>query len=339
MSTIYDVANKAGVSIATVSYVINKKRFVTEKLRLRVENAIDELNYVPNKMARSLRNGKTMTIGVIMHELTKEFAAVFLQGLENSASLKDYSIIISDLQNNPKNELKSINMLINQKVDGIIYSGFGVINEKLLKLYNKKTPIIIVDKPIKINNTPTILIDNKSSVYKALQHLTDLGHKHIYHIAGFRENLNTIIRADAYKHYLIENNLPFSNDNILYGDYTVKNGYEVTKSLLEKKRKFTSLFCGCDLIAFGAMIACKEKRVSVPEDIAVVGFDDIPFAQFFEPSLTTINYPIYKMGSLAFTLLYNIISKNSYTIKNIKLHTKLIIRRSTDKNIKDEYLI
>ena len=161
MATIKDVAKRAGVSTATVSYVINRNRYVSDELTGRVLKAIKELNFTPSKVARSLRRGKSSVIGLIMDDITNRFASQFTRGLENIASENEYSIIISDLQEKPENEVNSINMLLEHRVEGVIYSGYGKVENQLLELYRKGLPVAVVDKPLVSDVLPSVLIDNR----------------------------------------------------------------------------------------------------------------------------------------------------------------------------------
>jgi DNA-binding LacI/PurR family transcriptional regulator len=335
MATIKDVAKKAQVSTATVSYVVNKSRYVSPELTDRVQQAIKELSFAPSKIAQGLRAGKTFTIGLIADDITNRFASQFTRGLENAASENQYSIIISDLQEKRENESRSLSMLVDRKVDGIIYAGFGEVEDELQGLNARGIPVVIVDKPLDSTALPSVLIDNRSGIVGALTYLAQIGRRAIIYINGLAINRNAILRAAAFQDFMASEGLPMHTDSIIYGDYTLQHGYETTLGLVRKGARFTALLCGDDTIAFGAIAALKSLGVRVPEDVAVIGFDDDPMASVFDPSLTTVHYPIYEMGRLSFQVFQKAAGGKRKRPEHILLETQLIIRRSTDSSFRD----
>jgi LacI family transcriptional regulator len=337
MATIKDVAQRAGVSTATVSYVINKSRFVSEELTRRVNRAIEELAFTPSRVAQSLRRGRTSIIGLVMDDITNRFASQFTRGLESWASVEAYSIIISDLNERPENEPRSISMLVDQRVDGIIYAGYGQAEEQLVDLYEDGLPIVVVDMPPSTPKLPSILINNHSSIFKALTHLKGFGHRDILFLNGLAINRNAELRAAAFREFMRNHRLPFTEDSVIYGDFTLEHGYKTTLRILEERRKFSALLCGDDQVAFGALAVLKSRGIRVPEDVAVVGFDDDPLAAIFDPSLTTIHYPMYEMGRLSFEVFQRMIGKRRRKPEHMLLDTELVVRRSTDASYKDHH--
>jgi LacI family transcriptional regulator len=335
MATIKDVAQRAGVSTATVSYVINKSRHVSEELTQRVQQAIAEFGFTPSRVAQSLRKGRTSTIGLVIDDITNRFASQFTRGLENTASEQGYSIIISDLQERPENEVRSISMLVDQRVDGIIYLGYGRVEEQLAELYGGGLPVVVADKPPLKARLPSVLIDNRSSIFQAMKHLKGLGHRDILLINGLAVNRNAQLRAEAFLEFLHNHRLPCSPERNIYGDYTLEHGFKTAVRLLEGRRSFSALLCGDDLVAFGCLAALKSRGLRVPEDVAVVGFDDDPMAAIFDPSLTTIHYPMYEMGRQSFELFLRLLRKRRRTAEHVLLETQLVVRRSTDPAYRD----
>jgi DNA-binding LacI/PurR family transcriptional regulator len=335
MATIKDVAKRAQVSTATVSYVVNKSRYVSPELTLRVQRAIEELSFAPSKIAQGLRAGKTFTIGLIADDITNRFASQFTRGLENAASERQYSIIISDLQEKRENEARSLAMLVDRKVDGLIYAGFGEVEKELQDLNARGIPVVIVDKPLTSEALPSVLIDNRSGIAGALAHLTQIGRREIIYINGQAINRNAILRAEAFRDFMTAEGLPTSDDSVLYGEYGLQHGYETTRELVRKGARFNALLCGDDTIAFGAIAALKSRGVRVPEDVAVIGFDDDPLASVFDPSLTTVHYPMYEMGRLSFHVFERAAGGAGRQTEHILLETQLVIRRSTDSRVRD----
>lgn len=329
MVNIKDVAKRAQVSTATVSYVINKKEKVSNELTAKVNKAIQELNYHPSRIARSLRKGRTLTIGLLMDDISNQFGAEFTRGLVSAARQKDYNVIISNLNRKGDEERNFLDQFLSQQVDGIIYSGYGTAEDKLLEIEQDGTPIIAVDKPLKSGQISSILIDNRQSVIAAVEYLVKLGHKKICYIAGLPDNPNTLIRAQAFLDSLSQHGLMINNQSVIYGDYSLFHGYQTIVEIKDVK-KFNAFFCADDMVAFGAMSALKQKGFKIPEDIAVIGFDNVPFASFFDPSLTTINYPMQEMGRKSFELFYKRVKEKNKELEHILLPTKLIVRKSTN---------
>ncbi len=337
MATIRDVALRARVSTATVSYVINKSRYVSPELTARVQKVIKELSFTPSKIAQGLRGGKTYTVGLIIDDITNRFASQFIRGLENAASEKHYSIIISDLQEREENEERSLSMLLARKVDGIIYAGYGRVERQLIELDTNGTPVVVVDKPLKSSVLPSIIVNNRTGVRQALTHLTELGIRQILCINGLAINQNAVLRGEAFKEFMVSYNIPFEEANVIFGDFTLEHGYQTTLNLVRSGRKFKGLLCGDDLVAFGAMAALKSCGLRIPEDVAVVGFDDDPMASMFDPSLTTVRYPMFEMGRQSFQMFQKLGSGKQKRPRNILMDTHLVIRRSTQATFRDYY--
>jgi LacI family transcriptional regulator len=333
MATIRDVALKAGVSIATVSYVINASRRVSQQSKDKVLRAVKDLRFTPSKNAKSLRRGLTHTLGLVMGELTNRFASHFIKGLENTASEHRYSIIVSDLQEKKANEEQCLMMLLEQNVDGIIYDGYGQVESELVQLYRDGLPVIIVDKPLTTKILPSILIDNERSVYKALRYLKSLGHRQIVFLNGLKMSKISQLRAKAFRDFMTRNRLPFEENRIVFGDFKLEHGHDATLKMLKKGVSFSAIFCGDDMIAFGAIAALRSQGILVPDDIAVVGFDDDPISAVFEPSLTTIHYPMVEMGRLSFQLFERISAGRPRRADHIIMKTELVVRRSSGKGI------
>ncbi len=338
MATIKDVASRAGVSTATVSYVINKSRFVSERLTARVTAAIAELSFTPSKVAQSLRRGASSILGLVTDDITNRFSAEFTKGLQSVASREQYSVIIADLQEDPANEALCIGMLLDQRVEGIIYAGYGAAEKQLEELFASGLPVVVVDKPVQSARLPSVLIDNRQSILDSLAYLEKIGRTRIVFVNGLKINRNGFIRAEAFRDFMLRRGLPFSEDSILWGDYTLQHGYQAVKRLLSEKRTFDALLCGDDLVAFGAMAALKSQGIEIPRQCAVVGFDNDPIAPVFEPSLTTIHYPIFEMGRACFELFRRLAGRKRRTAEHVSLPTRLIVRRSTDPDFREHEL-
>lgn len=328
MATIKDVAERAQVSVATVSYVINRKGNVSKELLERVNKAIEELNYRPSGVARSLRTGKTMNIGLLIDDISNQFGAEFTIGLIQTAREKGYDVLISSVYHNIEEEYKLLDRFLLQRVDGIIYGGYGATEAKLLEIEASGIPVVAVDKPLQSREISSVLIDNRQAIFMAVEYLIRLGHRSICYLAGFIENRNTRIRVEAFRDCLREYGINFDDDSIIYGDYTLEHGYQSVMEMVDVK-KYTALLCGDDMVAFGAIAALKQRGVRVPEEMAVIGFDNVPLSAFFDPTLTTVNYPMREMGSKAFELLYERIKKRRKRAQHLLLSANLVVRQST----------
>jgi LacI family transcriptional regulator len=335
IATIRDVAQKARVSTATVSYVINKSRYVSPELTARVQKVIKELAFTPSRIAQGLRGGKTHTLGLIIDDITNRFASQFIRGLENAASVKHYGIIISDLQEMRENEERSFGMLVARKVDGIIYAGYGQIEKELTELNAQGTPVVAVDKPLAEGLLPSVVVNNRSGVWQSLEHLAGLGISEIVYINGLEINKNALLRAEAFREFMASRRFPLEADSVIFGDFTLEHGYETALRLVRSGRRFRALLCGDDLVAFGAMAALKSCGLRIPEDVAVVGFDDDPMASIFDPSLTTVHYPMFEMGRLSFQTFQRLASSKPRKPTTILIDTRLVVRRSTDSLFRD----
>ena len=321
------VAKLANVSSATVSRVFNDYRYVTEKTRKKVMKAIKDLNYHPNSLAKQLRKMKTNTIIVVVPDITNTFFSQVLKGIEIVARENGYRVLLGDTENDITIENEYLNTLYEKQVDGLILLT-ARINQNIIENITKKYPVVLACEYIKNSNFPTVSIDNISSAQKATEHLIKLGHKRIAHITGPK---NIILCRDRLKGYLQamkDYRLKIDQSLILEGDFYYKTGYNLMLKLISIDNPPTAIFAQNDEMAIGVIKAIKESNLKVPEDIAVVGFDDIKMASICEPSLTTISQPTFKIGQRAMNLLIKILNKKIIKKRNYILENKLIIRES-----------
>lgn len=330
MATISDVAKKAGVSIATVSHVINNSRYVSETVRDRVIEAMAMVKYQPNALARSLRRGKTHTIGLILPDSSNPFFAEMGRVIENEAFLYGYSVILGNSEGDGEKESHYIRVLTEKQVDGIILLAEGNRSEPLDLLLNQKMSFVLVDEEIHNSkaNVDIVVIDNYGGGFAATEHLINLGHKKVACITGPYSVTLSAQRIIGYRDALHKYNLKYDSSMVLQGDFHQEAGYVQTRALLSRPDKPTAIFACNDLMAMGAMRAAFEMGISVPKDLAIIGFDDIDFAAFTIPPLTTIAQPKSEMGKLAIKLLIDRMNNAAHQFEHICLKTKLIIRGS-----------
>lgn len=329
--TIVDVARLAKVSVATVSRVVNGKQIVKDKTRKIVEKAIKELNYVPNISARELTSGKKTTIGVVVPSVYNMFFAEVIDGIENRLSETEYSLILSCAHNDLEKEVDCINNLISRSVAGIIIISPNTrgMNVKLYEDIAKKTPLVFINGYYHIPGASYVTNDEALGIEEAILYLKELNHEKILLVRG--EN------SDSYniKELAFRNLLGETITNI--DDYIVNIGLGNTKSTLDnsllkltekiKSTDATAIVCCNDIMAIGAINACKKLNLKVPEDISIIGFDNIDIANYVTPPLTTVDQNMQELGISATNLLIEKISSNQ--VKRVILYNSLIKRKST----------
>ncbi len=296
VATIKDVAKKAGVSISTVSRVVNDSKPVSEEVRKRVEKAIEELGYKPNQVARSLVTKRSALIGVIVTDLGNSYVAEVLRGIEEIGRMYDYDIILSSTFGEKQAEIKSLQVLRSKQVEGMILISDNV-NEELDSAIEKlNMPFIYLNRYYYKEKYPTVVIDNREAAYEMTNYLINSGHKDIAYIVKSREE-NSIEnkKLDGYKDAIKENSL---EKRVFYADDVgFKYGYKVAEEI--KNSGVTAVFCSYDEIALGVLGYFYDEGIKVPEEISVTGFGDISTASVYRPTLTTIKVPYYDIGAVA----------------------------------------
>jgi LacI family transcriptional regulator, galactose operon repressor len=329
MTTIREVAESAGVSYATVSHVINNTRLVSQETRERVLAAMDALNYHPNELARSLRQGKTHTIGLVLPDSANPFFAEISRGIEDEAFKKGYSVFLCNTELDTQRELFYVDVLSKKQVDGIIFVAAGDQADSLDFLLRRSMPVVMIDRNVPNVEVDAVLTDNQLGGFLATRHLIELGHKRIACIAGPSSITPSAERMIGYRRALEEAGLSYDENLILRGDYHAQSGLDITHSILTMNPRPTAIFALNDLMALGALRAAAEANYSVPRDLAVVGYDDLELAQFTNPPLTTIAQPKKEIGAQAVYLLVDRIAQKGRPTSRLVLAPELIIRRST----------
>jgi LacI family transcriptional regulator len=328
--TIKDVANKAGVSVATVSNVINNTRFVSEDLRKKVEEAILEVGYHPNVLARGLRRGDTKSIGLVMPDNSNPFFAELAKEIEDMGFESGYGFFLCNSSSDLQREATYVNMLISKQVDGIIFIASHSDYEHLMELKDRNIPVVQVDREIPLQLGDVVLINNEKGGYEATKYLIELGHRKIACITGPFDITPSADRVSGYRRALKEAGIPIREAYILAGDFQYQSGENNLAHLLRLEDVPTAVFVCNDMMAIGAIKQAKISNVRIPEDISIVGFDDIQFVTAVSPSLTTIAQPIRELAQTAISLLMEKIQKESGMPKGkrIVLEPTLVIRES-----------
>ena len=327
---IRDIAKRAGVSVATVSHVINRTRFVSEELIERVEKAMADMDYQPNLLAGSLRKKKTGTIGLIIPDSSNTLFAKISKNIEDILFLQNYNLIVCNSAYDIDREVEYLKTLRSKMVDGILIVPVTFKSEHLERIKKVGIPIVILDRSIPDINMDTILIDNFKSGYNAAKYLTSLGHKNVGYIDRIYDHSHSLDRKNGFIKAMKEEGLYLDEKNIVRGGFTFDDGVRAVKELMVRDPKITAIFSFNDINALGAMRGLADLGLKIPEDISVMGNDDMPFSSIYVPSLTTIHYPTAEMASKASNLLLKRIAKPNFKkTKKIVIPTELIIREST----------
>jgi len=323
-----DVAQRAGVSTSTVSHVVNDTRFVTPELVQRVRDAMAELGYQPNAVARSLRRKETFTLGMIVPDNANPFFAMMARAIEDTCYQQGYSLILTNSEGDAARELSNVNVLLSKQVDGLIFVAVGMGNQDLLRVLHS-APVIVVDRDLPGVDVDAVLVDNLSGGYQATRHLIELGHRRIACITGPSETTPSADRVTGYRRALVEAGLPVDETLIVRGDFQFASGFTGAKALLAHRNPPTAILACNDLMAVGCIAAATELGQQVPAELSVVGFDDITLASYTTPPLTTVSQPIEEIGRLATQLLIRRIQTPDSPRERHMLPTRLVVRGST----------
>ncbi len=335
--TIKDIADRAGVSKATVSRVLNNSKPVSEDVRNKVLKVIEKTNFKPNAVARSLSLKKSHLIGIILPDLSNPVFSRIISGIENYIRDKDYSLLITATDFNADMKIQHIRILKDKGVDGLILvtdHGNDEFHEELL---NFKKPVVMIGSDSAIETIPVVKIDNYRAASEATQYLLDLGHQRIAMIRGpLTDPHSGMERYEGFKNTMESKGL-FNPDLIVEGWYSFDDGYKGMTSLLKQKNAPSAVFCACDLLAIGAMKCALEQGYRVPEEIAFIGFDDVEMSRMYNPSLSTIRQPFEEKGKLAVRQLIEMLERpagevNPELMKSHTLTHRLIVRQSTEKS-------
>lgn len=329
MATIKEVAKKAGVSSASVSHVINNTRFVAKETRERVLAAMVALNYHHNDLAQSLRSGKTHMIGLIIPDSANPFFAEIGKDIEVTAFQLGYSVILCNTEQDAGREEFYVDVLSKKQVDGIIFTATGDQTSALQFLLDKQIPVVLINRDLENVDVDAVLIDDLQGGYLATQHLIDLGHRRIACIAGPSTITPSGDRLTGYQKALASAGIPYDGSLVVRGDYHPGSGYQITSDWLRRSDRPSAIFCANDLMAVGALGAAAQAGIRVPENLSVVGYDDIELASYSTPPLTTIAQPKSKIGSLAARFLTERIADKACPTRRVSLPVELIIRSST----------
>jgi DNA-binding LacI/PurR family transcriptional regulator len=328
-----DIAKLAKVSPTTVSHVINETRFVMPETKRKVIEVMKKLKYQPNLLARSLATGKTHTIGLVISDIRNPFYPELVQGVEELAVKNGYNVFLCNTDYDIEKGLKSIGALIKRKIDGIIVASSQVGSSIINQLMDTDVNFVLVDWGKRNVGVDSLYFDYRVGIAEAIAHLVSLKHSNIYFISGPKTLKTAKIRIrnfiDVVEKYS-DNNL---NYKILEGDHKMEGGFRAAQKILKEKILPTAVVCSNDLTAIGAMKAFKARGIKVPDNMSIIGLDNIALTEIVSPTLTTIELERYRIGKTSMELLLNRIKDKKLPKQTRIFKTKLIVRESTGVNI------
>lgn len=331
--SIAEIARICGVSKATVSRVINNNpNGVGEETRKRVQEVIEELNYRPNAMARSVAVSRSMMIGVVVPDVSNFFYPKIIRGISDYLEKKDYSVIVCNSDYDPEKEAKHLMAFVDRRVDGVILCS-GYSNKAFLEQYRKyNVPLVLLGRTFDSSvSDASITGDNVKGAKKAASYLIRGGNKRIVYVEGKTEISGSKQRLAGYKEALEEHGIPFDEELLLSGDYSIEFGRQAAESLLERKVNFDAVMTGSDLIAIGLVSGFLDAGIRIPEDIEVMGFDNIELAEVFRPALSTVSKPHYKMAQYLAEQMIKIIEGEEAEMTHMVVEPVLKLRQTTKK--------
>ncbi len=326
-ATIKDVARLAEVSVSTVSRALNNGYYVKDETLKRIKDASEKLGYKPNALARSLVNKKSNTIGLIIPEIANPFYTDIIDGVENTATKRNYSIILaSGYSQTGETEVE---ILLGRQVDGIIHTGVYKTNTAIAKLKAKKFPIVLLGRKLPGVETDCVVINDSYSTYKLTKHLIAMGHSRFGYIYGRDDATVSAEKYAGFIEAVKEAGIEFTTDYFDKGFLSFEGGYAAANKLLNHEIRPTAIVAGNDVMALGARQAIYDAGFTIPDDIALAGYDDIFVSSISGIDLTTVAVPRFRMGSLGAELLVNKIENpQASEIKQIILEPELVIRKT-----------
>jgi LacI family transcriptional regulator len=329
MATMKQVAERAGVSTSTVSHVINNTRTVSADVRERVLAIIAETRYIPSAVARSLKNDRTHTIGMMVPNSSNPYFAELIQGIEDAAFKLSYNIILCNAYDDPRKQAAYLRVLLEKRIDGLILVASGADAALAELLRTSSVPMVLVDREVAGVEADFIESNHEDGGYLATRYLIGLGHQQIGCVSGPEELQPSRDRVAGYRRALHEAGLRFRPHYLVHSDFTSEGGFNAFGKLLGLSTPPTAIFASNDLMAIGGICAAAEAKVRVPADLSVIGYDDIALASYSTPRLTTMAQPKYDMGQMITHMLLERIAGRDLPLRRELLQTTLVERQST----------
>lgn len=327
---IRDVAKHARVSIATVSRTINRVPTVDKELTKRVWKAIEELNYFPNTQARALVSGRSRLFGLLISEITNPFFPELIQGFEDIAIENNYEILIGSTNYDPERMEICIRRMIERNVEGVAVMTFGIEEPLLDELVSRNIPMVFVDAAPPSENVSTLAVDYHHGIREGVQHLAALAHRKLAYISGPMHQRSAYLRREAFLNAVAEIGVKTPPEWLVEGNHTLEGGMHAMGQILRSKELPTAVMCSNDMTAIGALRVLAKEGLRVPDDISVIGFDDIHLAEFVNPPLTTVRMARNDLARAAFSALRSHVEPTHvHAKKSWPIQTRLTVRQST----------
>ena len=325
--TIYDVAREAGVSMATVSRVVNGNKNVKENTRKKVLEVIDRLDYRPNAVARGLASKKTTTVGVVIPNIANSYFATLARGIDDIATMYKYNIVLASSDENDDHEVTVINSLFAKQVDGIIFMGYHLTEKIRAEFSRTRTPIVLAGTVDLEHQLPSVNIDYKAAVEDSITQLAKNNEKVAFVSGPLIDDINGKLRLAGYKAGLEKNNLRYNEGLVFEAKYSYKDGFDLAQRVLNSGA--TAAYVGEDELAVGLLNGLFAAGKSVPEDFEIITSNDSPITSYTRPNLSSINHPLYDLGAVSMRMLTKIMHKEELEDKNVILNHGLTLRQST----------
>ena len=329
MATIYEVSKLAGVSLATVSRVINNSGKVTSATRSKVEAAMQELGYRPNAIAQSLASSRSNSVGILVPELHGPFFGIMMSSIEDELKAAGKHVIISAGHSDEEKERESIEFLASRQCDALILHCFAVPNDYLLDLARGTRAVLLIGRDIAELSDRCFYLDNEEGSYLATRALIELGHRDLAYLAGPLWKSDAKARFAGFRRALDEAGLTFREELLTEGNYQEVAGREGMRRLLQAGTPFTGLVCANDEMAVGVIDEARQRGMHIPDDLSVIGFDNVYFTRYMHPALSTINYPVDAMGRMAARcVLREVYGQKGLEVQH-RFQPRLVMRAST----------
>ncbi|MFJ5624419.1 LacI family DNA-binding transcriptional regulator [Peribacillus loiseleuriae] len=328
--TIKDVAKKAGVSIATVSRVLNNQPGFSEKTKKKVQHVIEELGYEPNAVARGLINNKTHTIGVLFPELSSMLVTDFLNGIETMAHELGSSVIVCHTEADGEKTMKYLQLLNEKRIDGIIFVS-AILKEEYYNYIRKMgIPMVLLSTESYAYPVPYVKVNDQHAAYSATKYLLNKGHKKIGMISGNKDDLIAgKPRIMGFEMALKDQGIAFTENNIIYSKgFGFQDGLDGMEKLMKQSPEISAIFAASDEIAFGALSFAYQHGIKIPDDVSIIGYDNLSIAEMAIPPLTTVGQPLIKMGKTAASMLFEMLESGNVFVENRILPHEILERET-----------
>lgn len=325
-ATVLDVAHEAGVSPSTVSRILNGTARVSDKKRLAVLAAIERMKFAPNQMAQALKKGHSRTIGIVVQDISSPFFDETLRGVDDGLKGTGYASVIVSGHWNAAEEAERIRLLLARKVEGIILLS-GRIADATVEQFASQCPIVATGRNLSTKTALGFKLDNEHGAYLATRHLIELGHRDIAFVAGPADNADAADRLAGYQRALREADIAANPKLVVEGNFHESGGLLAVNLLFEQRQQFSAVFAANDLTAYGVRLGLYRRGIRVPDDISLIGFDDLPVSAYTTPPLTTIRQPLYDIGCIATRALLGMI--NDRAADEVMPQLELVVRETT----------